>query len=537
MNMSNLSWDKYLGIFCGALLVLLLLTLLKDRPATDIPTRVEVAPTSTEVIPEHFSAPTSTLGWKTYTNYKYGFSISYPPRFDQQGGEGSSNFIERGVFMDIGSPEYLKGLNLVSEASGIPFFLQVSASIPKGVTMSRDVSQFEICSERNRHLMKYVLIDGVMAVKCEESTMGFPGFAVAFRRNGTSPIEYFFDSTQYEGADKRIIDEILSTFRFIPITDFSTWQTYEDQKYGFSIQYPADFAHRLRHSSSTISDDIAKLDIANRGYIETIDRVFGSERNPPFLHIDAYIPKAKLSTKDDIRPGECGGDYPHMTGYVFFDNVTAVKCEGIVNDRPALRIMFRRSEADLVEYIFQSMEYEGEKKEMIDQILSTFRFVPIADFTQWKTYINRAAGFSFRYPPTLDIEVNSNGPLASLARRYLNVKLDLQKDLDLFNTASGTERFPQLLSIEMVVPKEAPTSTYSVLGSGCFFLYHPVGTMRIDDASVTKCSGVVNYLPTLFVRLPKHDAEKTVYVMSSTKYQDADARLVDEILSTFRLLR
>ena len=69
-------------------------------------------------------------------------------------------------------------------------------------------------------------------------------------------------------------------------------------------------------------------------------------------------------------------------------------------------------------YIIRADLYSGDHRKIVDQILSTFKFISpqasTTDTTGWKTYTNEEYGFEFKYPQSvLGLEEEeSSGTLA-----------------------------------------------------------------------------------------------------------------------------
>jgi hypothetical protein len=67
-------------------------------------------------------------------------------------------------------------------------------------------------------------------------------------------IEYVYNS---DTQQKKLYDQILSTFKFLP--DTTTWKTYKNTQYGFEFQYPAYFYPDIFiHITSLTYDEVIK---------------------------------------------------------------------------------------------------------------------------------------------------------------------------------------------------------------------------------------------------------------------------------------
>ncbi|MEN9558333.1 MAG: hypothetical protein RL141_702 [Candidatus Parcubacteria bacterium] len=158
--------------------------------------------------------PESTKDWKTYTSEAYGFSIQYPPELSVEAREGSSDFDKRFLTLDIGTPQDLKDLYAPTETEGSPLFLRISASVPNETVDHGGRMTPEICGSDD-WFSQYLLIDGLRIPTCQDMTLKmFPSLFAVFRKTDQDPMIYVIDSMQYEGADKIMIEQILSTLKF-----------------------------------------------------------------------------------------------------------------------------------------------------------------------------------------------------------------------------------------------------------------------------------------------------------------------------------
>ena len=140
--------------------------------------------------------------------------------------------------------------------------------------------------------------------------------------------------------------------------DTTGWKTYTNMKYGFELKYPSNLQYRENDKGAL------SLAIETREGFEVLSREYEATEGPPvFFQFNA----GPMGTEFIFNPCD-SSDVPRTL--MTIDNVRAQRCEafGLYS---TLGIKFTKGE---VVYKIVSDEYDGETKNIIDTILSTFRF-------------------------------------------------------------------------------------------------------------------------------------------------------------------
>lgn len=149
-----------------------------------------------------------TANWKTYANSEYGFEFKYPENLVADEVNGSSNFENRFTSVSIDTSDTIKLNKSIEGSEPAPVLLGVGGYEPKNKPAIN-------CADG---VSFPVVVDGLAVNKCiRESMQGTSAMYIYISRD--SVVYYSFRSDKYFGNDKVIVDQIISTFKFIePIT-------------------------------------------------------------------------------------------------------------------------------------------------------------------------------------------------------------------------------------------------------------------------------------------------------------------------------
>lgn len=167
------------------------------------------------------------------------------------------------------------------------------------------------------------------------------------------------------------------------------WKTYTNTEYGFEFKYPGESEYRLSSNSDislvglvgAVQSDgrggaiLLSIKKSDNSFLDTVN---GMSRQKNDDRIPMYI-----SDREFAIGGVKAHEFKYGTaiGGVFFNT--------IVNSSPVVIIEYKNYLGEIS---------EKDYTEIIDQILSTFKFVDKADTSDWKTYTNTEYGFEFKYP-------------------------------------------------------------------------------------------------------------------------------------------
>lgn len=151
-------------------------------------------------------AQTDVSNWKTYTNSEYNFEFKYPSNLSMDENKGSSNFEKRYTAVYVDTQENINFIKFGEGTEGPETFLVIDAHEPK----AKPAGGCGDYSTLNH------IIAGIRVTKClggDEGSLFGPGsMRISFTQDGL--VYFSIRSERYEDNDKKIIDEILSTFKF-----------------------------------------------------------------------------------------------------------------------------------------------------------------------------------------------------------------------------------------------------------------------------------------------------------------------------------
>lgn len=209
-----------------------------------------------------------TADWKTYTNTKYGYAVKYPADGSfVEVPSGIENADDKGYDIDF---SFGKSLTI----DGIEIMASKNARNDK--TIGELVETRNNVAMANTNVPGYaekIQIDGKPAFEWI-TYLGGPGSqrigAIALLFDGS---DYYYVvrtgdqfSPEFTAEKEKIFNTFLSTFKFTTSGDISNWKTYNNSKFGFSIDYPNNWnvgVNSLRQEPSLVFCPPENIDLSD----------------------------------------------------------------------------------------------------------------------------------------------------------------------------------------------------------------------------------------------------------------------------------
>ena len=196
-----------------------------------------------------------TADWKSYKNKKYGYSFKYPkdcfygpmPKYCKQK-PPEERPAECLCFLDGENQDsvFIQSLTKDKDKFALATF-SIFHPDSSYYNTSADTDLIEWLKKNFSELHKSIpdepnmKIDGIDAVKIYTPFSGQAGSAedIYFIKNGKLLHIYIIEVDNAE--NRKLYDQILSTFKFTETDETANWKVYENKEYGFEMKYPEDF--------------------------------------------------------------------------------------------------------------------------------------------------------------------------------------------------------------------------------------------------------------------------------------------------------
>lgn len=244
----------------------------------------------------------------------------------------------------------------------------------------------EFTGTRRDRYSKEILLAGQKAKYIVDP--GDPGHVISYEEvlffspDNKAIVSLHYEQSYYDVPKaNKILDQILSTFKFISQTDTTDWKTYTNASYTF--QYPSSWG-------------------VTEGFAKTADH---SENTVQILNKSGSV-QINISPEQQIYGFSGGVDSKHFLTVNINGQNYQVK-ENIVSNRTVfVDFQIGTSKYHILfgtgypagEEILASISDYNLMKETILKILSTFKFNNQIDTANWQTYNDHTFGYSFKYP-------------------------------------------------------------------------------------------------------------------------------------------
>ena len=181
-----------------------------------------------------------------------------------------------------------------------------------------------------------------------------------------------------------------------PSADLESWQTYQNEEYGFEFKYPKDwFIDSSNH---------------NRVYIANTKEEVTKETAPDdFKNIWIGFDYDESKEKDE----DSLNNYPGVTKRSAKNNgipMNVYEYTDMDSGEETMEAYWTRGDEKYIADCASEVGEKDSKEEVIilKRILSTFKFIDLVDTSSWQTYQNEEYGFEFKYPKDEEIIQDKN---------------------------------------------------------------------------------------------------------------------------------
>ena len=173
-----------------------------------------------------------------------------------------------------------------------------------------------------------------------------------------------------------------------PADPYADWQTYTNEEYGFEFKYPQTYSFQEDWVQSTATETEGELPYASVAFSSSNDQ------GQPFLvnFTPIFLSDITLAEYVDSSRERGPGDVV-ASDQVFNKYPNTAELNAFISEWYGGVYVFIESGNNLIDFTTSV-----SNKNLLDQILATFKFIDQADTSTWQTYRNEEFGFEFRYP-------------------------------------------------------------------------------------------------------------------------------------------
>lgn len=289
------------------------------------------------------STTSSTAGmaaWKTYTNSADGFSFQYPSNLFINGDSGSSSVILSSNATSALASEYDLAVSMDTNPSNLSMQKYFS-----------DDTNDNGANLYTRATISTTTVDSLPATVFNGSTL----YNMTSNEVVVVPYQGGFLEIVNNNLDGDTFDAVLKSFKLATNTSLSGWQTYINQQYGFSMQYPSSWSVDGNANNTGGGVIFNSSSTANSIYISV-------DLNPKNLSMQNYY-NNKSNVEDIFDP-----NYPPYGGAsTTINGMTAYDYQPGIGETPGDDILIPRKG------FFVRIETMSEDDPTTQKIISTFQ--------------------------------------------------------------------------------------------------------------------------------------------------------------------
>lgn len=297
--------------------------------------------------------------------------------------------------------------------------------------------------------------------------------------------------------EKITISQIISSFKFT--SDATTWKTYKNDEFGFSLEYPTSLFSIPTKNDSTI--------------------IFGSNNDYTSLDfLDFAVQKISYEKYQQTHSRKLeGGD------------ATTLLSKQWIQDDQIYTLYFGGHNEDVI----------TKNKKDLDRIISSFKITP--GISNLLTYKNEQYGFEFQYPSNFIVE---NPQYKSALLNYDNEDLIILKQEKYISAGQPIEIRINILSKEIGY-EEVINRLSNLTDDTSDPRYSPdLGATRLINKTQSITNGIsyylldrfeMNFAPHPYRHEYIYQNNQNIFVLQTISDEDSiEPKILDQIFSTFK---